>query len=418
MIFPSIDLLNGKVVQLRQGKDVVITDDNVSERAEEFSRFGVLGVVDLNAAFGEGSNDDCIKELCRQYECRVGGGIRTVERAREIVSWGASRIVVGSAAFTDSGVDTVFLDALSKSIGKERIAVAMDFRGNRIVVNGWRTETLIDPISAVAAIEPYAAELFVTCVDREGMEMGSDETFFSVLRRSTDMAITAAGGFSDTGSIERMTAIGINVQLGMALYTKRLSLEDAFMASVHFENCTSGRLVPVITCDETGQVLMTAYMNKESLKRTLATREMWYYSRSRQGLWKKGETSGNTQSVISLRTDCDGNAVLCTVRQKGSACHTLSYSCFGDRRYSLNELYDVIYDRFENPPEGSYTARLTDCMIKEKIAEEAQELIDAKTREEIIWEAADVLFFSLARCAKNGVTFNEVVNELRRRRRV
>lgn len=417
MIFPSIDILDGKVVQLRQGKDLIVSESDVLRRAEEFAMYGILGVVDLNAAFGNGSNDEIIKELCRRYECRVGGGIRTIERAKEILSWGASRVVVGSAAFTKNGVATDFLQTLVDAVGKERIAVAVDYKGNRIVVNGWTAETALEPLSVISAIEPFAAELFVTCVDREGMEMGSDESFFSVVRRSTDMTITAAGGFSDAASIERMTAIGVNVQLGMALYSGKLSLDNAFMASVQFENCASGRLVPVITCDESGQVLMTAYMNQESLKRTLASKEMWYYSRSRQGLWKKGETSGNTQRVISLRTDCDGNAVLCTVRQKGSACHTLSYSCFGDRRYSLSELYDVIVERFANPSEGSYTSRLTDTMIQEKITEEAQELVEAQTREEIIWEAADVIFFTLARCAKNGVAYNEVVNELRRRRR-
>ncbi len=417
MIIPSLDILNGEAVQLRQGTDVVLREKDVFTRAAEFSAFGVLGIVDLNGAFTTGNNDMIIKRLCALYECRVGGGIRTVERAKQIVAWGANRIIIGSAAFSDNGVAADFLNALVATVGKERIAVAMDYSNKGILKDGWRKSMPIEPLSFIRQIEPYASELFVTAVDREGLEQGSDEEFFKKIRSQTEMAITVAGGFSDADAIERMTSIGVNVQLGMALYTKSLSLGDAFTASVRFKNYPVGQLVSVIAVDESGQVLMTAYMNREALRRTLAERQMWYYSRSREQLWKKGVTSGNAQTMLSVRSDCDGDALLFTVRQKGHACHASTYSCFGDKRYSIDELYGVIAQRFSEPIAQSYTSGLTDAMIREKITEEAQELIEAVSYDELVWEAADVLFFTLALCAKNGVSFTDVLAELRRRRR-
>ena len=131
----------------------------------------------------------------------------------------------------------------------------------------------------------------------------------------------------------------------------------------------------------------------------------------------KGETSGNVQEFLSVRTDCDGDALLVTVAQTGHACHTGSYSCFGNKRFSLEELYGVIDDRFRNPVPDSYTAQLTGSKVAKKIREESEELVEAEEREAIIWEAADLLYFVSVLLVQNEITFADVLRELRRRRR-
>jgi len=131
----------------------------------------------------------------------------------------------------------------------------------------------------------------------------------------------------------------------------------------------------------------------------------------------KGETSGNTQEFVKVRCDCDADAVLMTVKLIGPACHTGSYSCFGSQNFSLEELYGVILDRLENPVPDSYTAKLTDRQLASKIREEADELIEAEGTADIIWEAADLMYFFTILLAKSGVRYESVLNELKRRRR-
>ena len=178
-------------------------------------------------------------------------------------------------------------------------------------------------------------------------------------------------------------------------------------------------LIPAIATDTEGRVLMQAFTNEEALAKTFETGKMCYYSRSRAQLWPKGETSGNFQEVVKFRADCDRDSILVTVKQTGGACHTGNYTCFGSapRSFSLEQLYEVVTDRFANPTPGSYTATLTEKKVREKLLEEAQEVVDAYSRDNIIWEAADVLYFLTVLLQKEGITYNEVLNELNRRRK-
>jgi len=417
VIIASIDIQGGKVVQLRQGEEKVLERDNPLELAAEFDRYGELAVIDLDAAMGKGSNLEMIKPLLRKAECRVGGGIRTPEQARELVSLGARKIIVGSSAFRAPGggfgVNLPFLQAMSRKIGRERLIVAVDARGGEIVVDGWKTPTGIDLIEAARAVEPFAGELLFTCVEREGTMTGIDLEPVRKLRGAVSCQITVAGGVSTLAEAEGIAALGCDVQLGMALYTGKINLADAFVASLNWKK---EPLLPSIVQAPDGQVLMIGVTDMEALSETFKRGNVCFHSRSRGRLWMKGETSGNTLRLVRMRADCDRDALLATAEPAGQVCHTGAWSCFAtDRNYTWEFLQGIIAERFRNPVPGSYTATLDDELVREKIMEEARELCEAKTKDEIVWEAADLLYFATVLMSRAGVGVREVLDELDRR---
>lgn len=413
MVIPSIDLMNGKAVQLRQGREKLLERDDPLELAKKFNRFGEIALIDLDAALGARDNGDLIKDICHLAECRVGGGIRTIAKAKEIISYGAVKIIVGTKAFEQDAINHNFLSTLVSAIGRNHIIIAIDALNHEIVTKGWRHHTGINVFDAVKKLEKYCAEYLFTCVEKEGGMQGTDLEAIRELRQISQNKIIAAGGISTMTEIRDLSAIEVDVQLGMALYTGKIKLEEAFIETLNWKS----DLIPTIAQDTTGQVLMLAYSNKDSLSKTFETGRVWYFSRSRNKLWMKGETSKHIQEFVKVRADCDRDALLVAVKQNGVACHTGTYSCFGDKKFSLDELYEVIKDRIRHPRPDSYTVKLTNDLLVEKLLEEANELVEAKQRAEIIWESADVLYFMTVLLAKNNVKFEDVLSELRRRRR-
>ncbi|GHU16925.1 hypothetical protein FACS1894163_07180 [Spirochaetia bacterium] len=385
----------------------------------------------------KGSNIEMIKPLLRKAECRVGGGIRTPEQAKELVSLGAQKIILGSAAFRDPAkkgagiadgefiVNTEFLEAMVKKISRERIIVAVDARNGEIVVDGWKTPTGLKLIDAAKAVEPYAAELLFTCVEREGTMTGIDLAPVRALREAVSCSITVAGGVTTLEEIEAIAALGCDVQLGMALYTGKINLADAFVCSLNWKKAESGApqggtlqgsMLPVIAQAPDGQVLMTGFADREALAETFKRGNLCFHSRTRNTLWMKGENSGNTLKLQRLRADCDRDAVLAVVEPAGPVCHTGAFSCFTqDRRYTWEFLQSIITERFRNPAPGSYTATLDDELVREKVMEEADEVCTAKTHDEVVWEAADLLYFTTVLMTRAGVSVAEVLQELDRR---
>ncbi|MBS3818348.1 bifunctional phosphoribosyl-AMP cyclohydrolase/phosphoribosyl-ATP diphosphatase HisIE [bacterium] len=412
MIIPSIDLSKGKAVQLRQGKEKVLENSQVCGLAEKFSRFGPVAVVDLDAAMGKGDNLNKIKEICRFAEARVGGGIRDVKRAVQLVDWGADKVIIGTRALDGGSVNHSFLNELASAVGKERVIIALDTFQGKIVTQGWQHQTEWDGEAVVEEFQPYASEILFTCVEKEGMMKGPDFRAVQNIQERTSLPLTVAGGISSLREIETLSRFGVNVQFGMALYKGEITLPQAFAASLDWKK----GLIPTVTQDTFGQVLMLAYSSRKSLMKTFETGKAWYYSRSREKLWMKGETSGNIQRFQQIRADCDLDTLLLTVYQKGKACHTGRYSCFGNKRFSLGELYQVVKDRLDHPSPDSYTSQLTPQMMKEKIEEEAAELKEAQEKEDVIWETADLIYFTLVWMSANHVSLQEVEQELRRRR--
>jgi len=420
MIVPSIDIMGGKAVQLRRGREKVLERDDALALARDFSRFGEIAVVDLDAALGGRPNTDLIRHLAAAAECRVGGGIRTLERAGEVLRLGAARIIIGSAVFHRNNAsdgravpDISFLEALVQAVGRERIIIALDAWDGQIVSQGWTQRTGWAVEELLAGLEPLCSEYLVTFVEREGMMAGLPLERAAALAGLTRNRLTAAGGIARVEEVEALAGLHIDAQVGMALYTGAIDPAEAFVRSLNW----SGGLLPTVVEDEAGRVLMLAYSSRESLALSFRLGRMHYFSRSRRGLWLKGETSGHYQELCRARADCDADAVLVTVRPWGPACHRGTQTCFGRRPFAWKELYDVVERRIRDRPPDSYTAGLDDLTLAGKIREEAEELVEAQTPDEIAWEAADLLYFMTVRLARKGVYLEQVLGELERRRR-
>jgi len=410
MILPSIDLSGGKVVQLQQGaKHLLTSPRDPADLAVEFARYGTVAVVDLDAARGIGDNRDLMAACCKVAPCRVGGGIRSPEQVRHWIRAGAEQVVIGTAATPE------FL----KQFPREWLVVALDSRGREVVDHGWTKGTGRNVLDAARQAAPYCSEFLFTQVEVEGMLKGPDLATAKALREVTDRPITVAGGIRNAEDIAALEALGMNSQIGRALYEGSLDLTEAFVAQVKF---SSDGLVPTIAqCARTDQVLMLAYSNADSLRQSLRMAKGSYYSRSRKSFWIKGETSGHTQKLLWARWDCDRDTILFVVEQTGPACHTNADTCFGPiRPNALRSLANTLASRKADMAVGgveSYTQKLLadPGRLAGKLREEIEEVITAGDRANLTWECADVLYLLMVRMTAGDVSVDEIMNELRSR---
>ena len=426
MIVPSIDIMGGRAVQLRRGKDFVLDGGDPVERLEEFSIAGEVAVVDLDAALGRGggggSNAKLIGDLVRRAPCRVGGGIRDLDSARRWLDAGAVQVMIGTAATPE------FCGALPR----ERVIAAVDAERGEIVVDGWRTKTRVPVLERVRQLAPVVGGFLLTQVEKEG-EMGGFDvaTVEGAVRVAAGARVTAAGGITTAKEVAQLDDIGADAQVGMALYTGRLSLGDAIGAplassppgplsrSGEGERRENPEIWPTVVCDEAGRTLGLVWSTRESLARAVAERRGIYWSRSRQSLWVKGETSGNTQQLVRVDLDCDRDALRFTVRQAGTGfCHLHRRSCWPSE-FDLSDLERTLAARIARPVAGSGTAQLLadPALLAAKLREEANELARAASSEDVVRETADVLYMALVALARGGGTLADVRAELARRHR-
>src|SRR5215471_9047547 len=225
MLIPSIDLKGGSVVQLVQGERLAIRDDDVFGWVRRFATFPKVQVIDLDAAMGSGDNLGLVREIAGALSCRVGGGIRTVERARDVLDSGACQIIAGSALFRNGAPDLAFAGALCAAVGRERVIAAVDSRGGQVVIHGWKTALPLTAAEAVRALEPYCDEFLYTHVDTEGLMGGTNMDAVKAVRDATARRVTAAGGITTQQEIDDLDALGIDAVVGMAIYTGALNLE-------------------------------------------------------------------------------------------------------------------------------------------------------------------------------------------------
>ena len=224
MIIPCIDLMDGAVVQLVQGREKALDGDTPEAMLAKFAAFPVIQVIDLDAAIGRGSNEPIVEWLASNARTRIGGGIRTVEKAQRLLELGAEKVIVGTAAFTDNGPNEPFLRELTATVPAEAILLALDSKDGRIVVRGWRESLDISAVDVIRALEPYCGGFLCTYVDKEGMMQGTDLEWFRSLRAATEHEITAAGGITTYEDIAALQEMGIHAAVGMAVYTGRLDL--------------------------------------------------------------------------------------------------------------------------------------------------------------------------------------------------
>lgn len=227
MLIPAIDLKDGAVVQLVQGERLAIRDDDVSKWVQRFARFPKVQVIDLDAAMGTGDNLTIVRTIAGSLTCRVGGGIRTVARAQDILAAGAQQVIAGSSLFKDGRPDLTFAQALAEAVGAERVIAAVDSRNGHVVIHGWKTALPLSAIDAVKALEPFCGEFLYTHVDAEGLMKGTDIDAILSVRRATSHRVTAAGGITTQDEIDTLDAHGVDAVVGMAVYTGKLRLPDA-----------------------------------------------------------------------------------------------------------------------------------------------------------------------------------------------
>ncbi len=226
MLIPSIDLKAGRVVQLIQGEKLAIESDDLEGWIARFARFPRVQLIDLDAALGSGTNDSLVQQVARQLPCRVGGGIRSVDRARQVLRYGAAAVIVSSALFCDGHPDLTFAKSLADAIGTDRIIAAVDSKAGRVVIHGWTEPVGVTATEAAKALEPYCGEFLYTHVDREGLMGGTDIDAVQAVAAATSRPVTAAGGITTREEIDALDAIGIDAVVGMAIYTGTLELND------------------------------------------------------------------------------------------------------------------------------------------------------------------------------------------------
>lgn len=409
MIVPSIDLMDGRAVQLRRGREFVLDGGDPFERLGEFALAGEVAVVDLDAALGKGSNAPLIREMVRRAPCRVGGGIRDIDTALDWLDAGATRVVIGTAASVD----------FCSQLPRDRVIAAVDSEFGKVVVDGWRTPTKFQVIERIAELAPVVGGFLLTQVEREGGMNGFDAALVErAIAAAGEARVTAAGGITTAEEIAALDRIEADAQVGMALYSGHLTLGDAVAAPLTkgLDDC----LWPTVVQDETGLCLGLVWSTRESIEAAVSARRGIYWSRSRKRLWIKGDTSGATQDLLRVDLDCDRDVLCFTVRQHGTGfCHTGRRACWPTSFSfaALGRTLDRIRD--ERPSPNSGTARLfaDPELLRAKLLEEAGELGAASNRADVVHEAADLIYFALVAASHQRASVEEISAELGRRHR-
>jgi phosphoribosylformimino-5-aminoimidazole carboxamide ribotide isomerase len=224
VLIPSIDLQGGRIVQLVQGERLAIATDDFDGWIARFARFPKVQLIDLDAAKNAGDNSAIVTAVCARLPCRVGGGIRTVERARTLLDGGARKVIVGSSLFRRGEIDQGFAETLAAAATTERLIAAVDAKAGQVVIDGWRTRLAITPVEAIRQLEPFFGEFLFTIVDVEGLMQGLDRNAITEVRNATTRAVTAAGGVTTEDDVAWLESIGVDAVAGMAIYTGRLKI--------------------------------------------------------------------------------------------------------------------------------------------------------------------------------------------------
>jgi phosphoribosylformimino-5-aminoimidazole carboxamide ribotide isomerase len=225
MLIPSIDLLGGRIVQLVQGQKLRLAFDDFEYWIEKFARYPLVQLIDLDAAMRQGDNSALVERIAKRLPCQVGGGIHSVERARQVLAAGARRVIVGSALFSaESAVNMEFATRLAQAVGTKKIVAGIDTKNGRIAVRGWKAQVELTPDSAIPQLEPYCDAFLYTHVDTEGTMQGFPIDVAARLRKLTKRQLIVAGGIRSQQEIDALDALGADAVAGMAVYTELLKV--------------------------------------------------------------------------------------------------------------------------------------------------------------------------------------------------
>jgi len=227
MLIPSIDLMGGRIVQLVRGEKLKLAFDDFEYWIERFSTYPMVQLIDLDAAMRQGDNAALIEKIARRLPCQIGGGISTLDRAKELLAMGARRVIFGSALFRDtaedSSVNLAFADAIKDQIGNEQFVASIDTKAGRVAVKGWKEQVELTPQQAIKALDPYCGAFLYTHVDTEGTMQGFPLEVARQLRELTSRQLIVAGGIREQGEIDALHRIGVDAVAGMAVYTGALA---------------------------------------------------------------------------------------------------------------------------------------------------------------------------------------------------
>ncbi len=440
-IIPKIYIKNGKLVENGHTcRELELTPVSFCEQAENNGADEVL-IYELSENDSEhDTNINTIKEIADTVDIPIllGGNIKRLEDVKKYIYAGAKMAVLDAAK--DSNI--ALIKEAAERFGRDKIAICFETVGD--------TNTKLDDHA-----EDVSEELIDACVHFSGLgadllitdDVVSDKVFeavkdlpLKILLSSpivTEQELTAIAGkniiygFSSEKIIRNIQEI---MDVKQRLHTAGMNV-NVFESSMKFSDFklnSDGHLTVVVQDYKTNEVLMVAYMNEEAFQKTLTTGKMTYYSRERNKLWVKGQTSGHFQFVKSLTMDCDNDTMLAKVKQVGAACHTGNRSCFFNtlvkKEYDetnplmvFEDVFNVIRDRKIHPKEGSYTNYLFDKgidKILKKVGEEATEIVIAAKnpdKEEIKYEISDFLYHVMVLMAEKDVSWEEITRELARR---
>ena len=225
MLIPSIDLLGGRIVQLVQGEKLRLAFDDFEYWIEKFSKYPLVQLIDLDAAMRQGDNSALVAQIAKRLPVQAGGGIHTIDRARQVLDAGAQRVILGSALFSAEGaVNTAFAAQISAAIGADRIVAGIDTKGGRIAVKGWKAQVELTPDDAIPQLEPHVAAYLYTHVDGEGLMQGFPLPVAERLRKLTRRQLIVAGGIRSQQEIDTLHTMQVDAVAGMAVYTNLLAV--------------------------------------------------------------------------------------------------------------------------------------------------------------------------------------------------
>jgi phosphoribosylformimino-5-aminoimidazole carboxamide ribotide isomerase len=226
VLIPSIDLMGGKIVQLVQGEKKVLEFDDFEEWIARFSGFPLVQLIDLDAAIGTGNNRALLSKFTTRLPCQVGGGIRSLADAAEVLAVGAKRIILGSVLIRDSQVDQAAANTFADTLGPDRLTFGVDSKGGRVAIRGWREVTELLPETMIRVLEPLCAAFLYTHIDTEGLMRGIPLETVRTLRAATSRQLIAAGGIASQKEIDQLHQLGIDAVVGMAIYTGKIRLDS------------------------------------------------------------------------------------------------------------------------------------------------------------------------------------------------